>query len=207
MSEQNHGKVEILNMLDNEDMLQVQRGQTIYKLREWKGHKGYYVEIDVEEYDKRVHALAQKIASMPQVDLLSILRDALYDIPLKRLEKVEEMIEKELSEATLENREPKIETNARRRGTCVNLNVGGRFALELREWRRIKMKTISVEQVGHWAEGFGFGGFLAITLAMWGDMDLVARIAMVVVVTVIGVLPWLPKQWLPKLHFGKAKLI
>ena len=122
---------ETLEMLDNQDMLK--RGNAIYKAREWKGGKIYYEEIDLEEYDRRIDNLARKIASMPQVDLLDILKDALYDLNLKRLSKVEGMLEVEIKEAQEEKREAEIKTTKRNRGTCVNLAVGKKFALMLRQ--------------------------------------------------------------------------
>ena len=107
----------------------LRRGSTVFKAKSHKGHEITYIEIDLEEYDKRVGELAQKIAKMPGVDLLAVLKDALYDLPLDYLKNVESKVLKEL-----EKLKPKIETkvSATYRGTCVNLNVGGKNLMELR---------------------------------------------------------------------------
>ncbi len=99
-----------------------------FKVLKHQGVHNIYEEIDLEEYDKRVCGLAKKIVSSPNVDLTDILRDALYDLPLERLGKIEEMLKQEMAKAT-----PSVKTTKRDRGTCVNLAIGGKFAVELRE--------------------------------------------------------------------------
>ena len=105
------------------------RGSTVYKAKKHVGTQITFVEIDLEEYDKRVHELAVKLAQMPSVDLLSILKDALFDLPLDYLGSVEKKISMEL-----EKPEPKIATkvDTNYRGPCVSLNVGGKNLVELR---------------------------------------------------------------------------
>ncbi len=107
----------------------LRRGHSVFKAKSHKGTMITFQEIDLEEYDKRVHNLAVELAKMPSVDLLSILKDALFDLPLDYLCQVEGKIKKEL-----EKPEPKIETkvDTNYRGTCVNLNVGGKNLVELR---------------------------------------------------------------------------
>ena len=107
----------------------LRRGSTVFKAQKHKGHEITYVEIDLEEYDKRVDELAKKIAKMPGVDLLAILKDALYDLSLDYLKNVEGKAGKELEKPA-----PKIATKTATtyRGTCVNLNVGGKNLVELR---------------------------------------------------------------------------
>ena len=107
----------------------LRRGSTVFKAKKHVGTQITYIEIDLEEYDERVNELAQKLVKMPGVDLVSILKDALYDLPLDYLTSVESKINKEL-----EKPEPKIETkvDTNYRGTCVNLNIGGKNLVELR---------------------------------------------------------------------------
>ncbi len=107
----------------------LKRGSTIFKAKCHKNHEITYAEINLEEYDERVVSLAKKIAKMPNVDMLSMLKDALYDLPLDYLNNVEKKVLKELKKP-----EPKIKTKVSTtyRGTCVNLNVDGKNLVELR---------------------------------------------------------------------------
>ena len=107
----------------------LRRGSVIFKAKSHKGHEITYVEIDLEEYDKRINALAKNLAKMPEFDLLAILKDALYDLNLDYLKNVESKINKEL-----EKTKPDIKTDVSTtyRGTCVNLKVGGKNLVELR---------------------------------------------------------------------------
>ena len=107
----------------------LKRGSTLYKAKCHRGHEVTYVEIDLEEYDKRVDELAKTLAKQPGIDLLAILRDALYDLPLDYLKSIESKVKKEL-----EKSKPEIKTKVATtyRGTCVNLNVGGKNLVELR---------------------------------------------------------------------------
>lgn len=112
-------------------------GSKLFKIKRWvasskkdrlKGiHTAEYVEVDPVEYDARVERLTKEIASSPGVDLLDVLRDALYDISLTHLSRIEKALEKEQ-----QKKEPKIRTRRGERGTCVELRVGGRFGLDLR---------------------------------------------------------------------------
>lgn len=99
-----------------------------FKVLKHQGVHIIYEEIDIDEYDKRIHDLADKITRSPQVDLGDILRDALYDLPLKRLGKIEEMLSQELVKP-----EPSVKTTKRDRGTCINLAIGGKYACVLRD--------------------------------------------------------------------------
>ena len=105
------------------------RGSTVFKAKSHKGVRITYQEIDLEEYDKRVEDLAKEIARQPGVNLLAILKDALYDLPLDYLTTIEKKVEEELAKP-----EPKIITkvDTTYRGSCVNLNVGGKNLVELR---------------------------------------------------------------------------
>lgn len=105
------------------------RGSTVFKAKKHRGTQITYVEIDLEEYDNRVGTLAKKLAKMPDVDLLAILKDALYDLPLDYLKNVESKIEKELQKLKPEIK-TKVDTTYR--GTCVNLNIAGKNLVELR---------------------------------------------------------------------------
>jgi len=107
----------------------LRRGSAIFKAKSHRGVQITYEEIDLEEYDKRVDNLAKRIINAKGVDLLSILKDALYDLPLDYLTRVEKKVEEEIKKD-----EPKIVTKTDRtyRGTCVNLNVGGKNLVELR---------------------------------------------------------------------------
>ena len=92
-----------------------------------------FVEVDPQEYDARIEAVAKRIASYPQVDLLDTIRDALYDLPLCYLQRLEEKLNKEEIKANVEGRKPKVETRRGERGTCCELRIGGKYALNLRE--------------------------------------------------------------------------
>lgn len=107
----------------------LKRGHSVFKAKSHRGTIITYQEIDLEEYDKRVNDLATEIAKMPGVDLMAVLKDALYDLPLDYLATVETKFKKEL-----EKPEPKVKTkvDTTYRGTCVNLNVGGKNLVELR---------------------------------------------------------------------------
>ena len=107
----------------------LRRGSTVFKARRHKGTMITYEEIDLEEYDIRVEKLAKEIAKMPGVDLLAVLKDALFDLPLDYLGNVEKKVFQELEKAEPEI-ETKVDTNYR--GTCVNLRVGGKNMVEIR---------------------------------------------------------------------------
>jgi len=107
----------------------LRRGSSIFKAKKHKGTLITFEEIDLEEYDKRVDTLARDIAKMPGVDLLAVLKDALFDLPLDYLTNVEGKVRKELDKAA-PNIETKVDTNYR--GTCVNLHVGGKNLVEIR---------------------------------------------------------------------------
>ena len=112
-------------MTDNRMMFK-KNGKTFHAL-EYKGVTITYEEVDPKEYDKRIHDLANEINELPCVDLMDVLRDALYDLPLKKLAIVEKRFKKELQKD-----EPKVTTTVRDRGTCVGLAIGGKRAFELR---------------------------------------------------------------------------
>lgn len=107
----------------------IKRGSTVFKAKRHRGVQITYEEIDLAEYDERIEKLAKQIAKMPDVDLLAVLKDALYDLPLDYLAGVEEKIGAELKKP-----EPKIatKTDTTFRGTCVKLSVGGKNLVELR---------------------------------------------------------------------------
>lgn len=90
-------------------------------------HRAEYVEVDPEEYDERVEKLAKLIMSYPKVNLVDVLKDALYDLPLDVLTRVEKLLVEEAKKA-----KPDVKTQRGERGTCVELRVGGKFGLELR---------------------------------------------------------------------------
>ena len=116
---------EQITMTDNRMMFK-KDGKTFHAL-EYKGVTITYEEIDPKEYDKRIRDLANEMNNLPDVDLMDVLRDALYDLPLKKLAKVEKRFEKELQED-----EPDVTTTVRDRGTCVGFAIGGKRACELR---------------------------------------------------------------------------
>jgi hypothetical protein len=121
---------EIIKMTDGSPYnSMIKRGSTLFKAKCHRGHEVTYVEIDLEEYDKRVDELAKSIAKQPGIDLLALIKDALYDLPLDYLKTIESKVKKEL-----EKPEPEIKTKTATtyRGTCVNLNVGGKNVMELR---------------------------------------------------------------------------
>lgn len=117
-------------MTDNMGLVHMD-GKT-FKAISYRGPKVTYAEIDVEEYDARVESLVKAILAAPGVNLVDVLKDALYDIPLERFEVVERMIQKEAARAMVEKRAPNMATTKRERGTCINLAVAGRFCAVLR---------------------------------------------------------------------------
>lgn len=125
-----NGKPERIIMTDGSPYNgMLKRGSTIFKAKRHRGVQITYEEIDLREYDERVYDLANKIAKMPGVDMLAVLKDALYDLPLDYLAEVEKKIGEELKKP-----EPKIvtRTDTSYRGTCVNLKVGGKNLVVLR---------------------------------------------------------------------------
>ena len=117
--------MEQITMTDNR-MMFTKDGKTFHAL-EYKGVTITYEEIDPKEYDKRIRQLADRIDALPGVNLVDVLRDALYDMPLKKLAKVENKFK-----AELEKKDPQVKTTVRDRGTCVGLAIGGKRTLELR---------------------------------------------------------------------------
>lgn len=95
-------------------------------------HQGEYVVVKPEEYDKTVNKLAERISKYPDVDLLDILRDALYDMPLKYVIELDKRLDKEEIKAKEEQREPRIKTARGERGTCVELRINGRYGMQIR---------------------------------------------------------------------------
>lgn len=123
-------KPEIIKMTDGSPYNAMFRlGDKVYKAKSHKGTEITFQVIDMKEYDAEIQYLAEQLAEMEEVDLLAILIDALYDLPLDYLKKVKKNIQQEL-----EKSEPKIKTqvDTNYRGTCVNLNVGGKNLVELR---------------------------------------------------------------------------
>jgi len=95
-------------------------------------HRFEYVEVNPEEYDKRIEALVTRITSHPGVDLKDVLRDALYDMHLDMITRLEKNLDKEEEKAKEQARQPKVETKRGERGTCVELRIGGRYGMQLR---------------------------------------------------------------------------
>lgn len=116
---------EQITMTDNQGMFK-KDGKT-FKALEYKGVTIVYEEIDPKKYAERISKLTTEMASMPDVDLIDVLRDALYDMPLKRLAKIERRFKEELKKA-----KPKVTTTVRDKGTCVGFAIGGKRAFELR---------------------------------------------------------------------------
>ncbi len=107
----------------------LRRGSTIFKAKCHKKHEITYAEINLKEYDARINKLANEIAKMPGVDLLAVLKDALYDLQLDYLKNVEKKVKQELEK---EKPEIKTEVSTTYRGTCVNLKVNNKNLVELR---------------------------------------------------------------------------
>jgi len=123
-------KSEKFTMTDGElNSGMLKRGSSIFKAKSHRGTIVTFEEINLEEYDKRVSVLATKLAAMPNIDLLVVLKDALYDLSLDHLATVETKFEKEIKKEA-----PEVSTKVDRtyRGTCVNLSIGGRKVAELR---------------------------------------------------------------------------
>jgi len=122
----------IIKITDNDGL--IQEGDKLWKEHHCdRRHNIHYVEIDGEEYDKRVEELSNKIMACPDVDLSSVVKDALYDLPLGLLDKIEERLNTALEEAKKTKVKPKVKTTAKNRGTCVNLCINEKFAVNLRE--------------------------------------------------------------------------
>ena len=123
-------KSKSFTMTDNQGIL-YHEGRLL-KLDHYHGLRSIYVEVDPTEYDARIDTLAKKIASCPSVDLLSILKDALYDAPLKVIDRIEKALQEEITKAEQHKEKPKIKTETKDRGTCVDLVIGKRI-LNLRQ--------------------------------------------------------------------------
>ena len=125
---------QLKKMIVTDNLGMLRRGSTIFKAKSHKGVTIVYQEIDLEEYDKRVTDLADRIAKMPGINLITLLKDALYDIPLDQLEKVEKRFEEEIkrAEETKEKARVAMVTEKSYRGTCVDLSIGGKKVVELR---------------------------------------------------------------------------
>ena len=124
-------KRKLLKLTDNDGL--ITEGKTLYKIHHYgKAHTFHYEEIDPEEYDNRINTLADKIAKYPNVNLLDVVKDSLYDLPLKLLERLEQKLVVEETKAAEVEREPKVATKTTNRGTCVDLTIGGKYALNLR---------------------------------------------------------------------------
>ncbi len=124
-------KVETFTMTDMTGL--VNKDGKVFKAQKWRGLRAVMVEINPQEYDARVQRLADMIMASPGVNLVDVLKDALYDLPLDRLAVIEQMVGQELETAKAEGRPPDMKTTKRDRGTCVNLAVAGRFCANLRE--------------------------------------------------------------------------
>jgi len=98
--------------MDSEPICGRTQGAPIFKAKKLRGVRISY---------KRITDLVEKIARMPGVDLLAIVRDTLYDLPPDRLAKVVKKITEEL-----EKPEPDIVTEADTtyRGTSIRLRIG-----------------------------------------------------------------------------------
>ena len=123
-------KPEIIRMTDGSPYnAMLKRDGKTFKAKSHKGEEIIYQEINLEEYDKRIVELAGIIGKQPDVDVLAIIKDALYDLPLDYLAKVERELKVEV-----EKPKPVIATKVSKtyRGTCVNLNIGGKNMVELR---------------------------------------------------------------------------
>ena len=133
MAERNNKGKEEIEMVEGGGLLY--RAGKMLKLVRWKRGrlKGVYREVDAQEYDARIQSIADMIAKCSMVDLAVVLKDALYDLPLDLLDKVEGKLGQEIEKAKVEKREPRVATKTRERGTCVNLNINGDFALNLRQ--------------------------------------------------------------------------
>lgn len=132
MVENKHGKEELTFEATDTLGLLYKDGK-YFKEKRREGPKYYYVEVDPKEYDDRIKTLAEKIMKCPKVDLGDLLRDALYDIPLTVLDRLEKDLAKELELAETRGTEPSVKTVKRERGTCVSLAIGGRREWILRE--------------------------------------------------------------------------
>ena len=124
------GKPEIIKVSDGSLYnATIKKDGKMFKAKSHKGVEIVYQEIDVEEYDKRIEKLAQTIGEQPDVDVLAIIKDALYDLPLDYLSRVERELTMELKKP-----EPVVATKKDKtyRGTCVNLNIGGKNMVMLR---------------------------------------------------------------------------
>jgi len=114
----------------------------LYKLKDWvypskeeamRGvHQARFVEVDPAKYDQRIEKLAQRIKTYPQVDLLDVVRDALYDMSLNQISRLEKRLDKEEAVAKEQKTEPRVSTKRGERGTCVELRIGNRWGAQLR---------------------------------------------------------------------------
>lgn len=122
----------LLKITDNDGL--IEEGKRLWKAHHYdRKHNIIYEEVNPEEYDTRIEKLTQEIVKCPGVDLTTVLKDALYDLPLKLLGNLERKTSKALAEAQKAKEEPKVKTRTKNRGTCVDLVIGNKFALNIRE--------------------------------------------------------------------------
>lgn len=126
----------LMKITDNDGL--IQEGKKLFKVHHYgAGHNILYEEVNPEEYDKRIAQLAQRIMEYPTVNLMDIVKDALYDLPLKLLDRLEDKLNKEQERAKTIGDTPSVSTKTANRGTCVDLVIGKtkreRFVLNLRE--------------------------------------------------------------------------
>ncbi len=124
-------KRKLLKITDNDGL--IQEGERLYKAKRYgNGHTIFYVEVDPKEYDKRVEDLATKIIAYPQVSILDIIKDALYDMPLDRLDKLQSMLAKADADTVATGEPPNVRSKTANRGTCVDLFINDKYACNLR---------------------------------------------------------------------------
>ncbi len=129
-------KRKLMKITDNDGL--IQEGKNLFKVHHYgAGHNILYEEINPEEYDKRINEIAKELVKHPAVNLTDIVKDALYDLPLKLLERLETQLKKEESRSSITQETPVVKTRTTNRGTCVDLVIGKtrreRFVLNLRE--------------------------------------------------------------------------
>ena len=113
----------------------------LYKLQKYQRFKvdgpsrtfeGVFIEVDPEEYDNRIENLTKRVASYPQVILTDLIKDALYDMQLAWLDRLEKRLDEEDKKSLATGQPARVETKRGPRGTCVELHVCGRYAAQLR---------------------------------------------------------------------------
>ena len=130
---------QIIHEIDDEvGVLINPKTNEFFKLQEIKVKSGgivkAYVPIDKEEYHQELRAIAERIAGSfrdPESALADIIEDALEEEPWKDVQRIGEVMGKEIDRAKAAGEEPKVATK-KPRGSCIDVQIGDEMSLRRR---------------------------------------------------------------------------